>query len=465
MTVDSLGPIDTGFLDVEDDVNQMHIGAVLTLEGPPPPFACFKDMVAGKLGSIPRYRQIVRRVAFDATRPVWVDDPDFDIDYHLRHVALPEPGDEVELQRLVGDVMSRRLDRGRALWELWMVEGLESNRWAVIAKVHHCLADGVGGVELLGLILDASPDPVPVTGAPWRSDPVPSRLNLLFRSLGKTASGSGRFLRSASEALAQMDELARSLPSLLKVVTPTARSSLNGPISGHRRWVTTSVPISDIKAVRSALGGAFNDVTLAAITRGFRGLLEKRGEPLDHPLRACVPVSVRPRDARGVAVGDGTLANKAAAVFADLPVGLTDPKERLQTISDQMNLIKESNQAQGAYGAVSLAKYIPAPVASAAMSLVSRMPMRNINTIATNIPGPQFPLYAVGSRMLAAAPYVPIAMQVRIAVAMLSYDGEVHFGITGDYDHASDIEIVAEGIKEGMEEMLAAAGGTSAGYL
>lgn len=461
MTLDTLGAIDTGFLDVEDDVNQMHIGAVLILEGPPPPFASLKEMVSGKLGSIPRYRQVVRRVAFEATRPVWVDDPAFELDYHLRHVAVPEPGDDVELRRLVGDVMARRLDRERPLWELWMVEGLESDRWAIIAKVHHCMADGVGGVELLGLILDASPDAVPVPGAPWRSDPLPSRMNLLFRSLEKAASGSGRVLRAASDAFSQLDDLARSLPSLLRVVAPTAPSSLNGPIGAHRRWVTTSVPISQIKTVRSGLGGAFNDVTLAAITRGFRGLLEKRGEPLDRPLRTCVPVSVRARDAKGVAVGDGTLANKAAAVFADLPIALGDPVERLRSISEQMNSIKESNQAQGAYGAVSLSKYIPAPVASAAMSMVGKIPQRNINTIATNIPGPQIPLYAVGRPLVSACPYVPIGMQVRIAVAMLSYNGEVHFGITGDYDHAPDIEVVAEGINVGMDEMLAAAGAAS----
>ena len=362
--------------------------------------------------------------------------------------------------------MGHRLDQDRPLWEIWMVEGLESNKWAIIVKVHHCLADGVGGVELLGLILDASADAAPTAAQlPWRPGPAPSSLQLLVRAVEQAASGTGRIAETAKEAMSRVEDLARSLPSLLRVVTPAAPTSLNGPIGPHRRWATATVEISEIKTVRSALGGSFNDVTLAAITRGFRGLLEKRGEPLDRPLRTCVPVSVRPRDERGVAVGDGTLENKSAAVFADLPIGISDPVERLRLISAQMDSIKESNQAEGAYGAVSLARFVPHGLAAAAMPVISRFPQRNVNTVTTNIPGPQIPLYAVGRPLLAAFPYVPISMQMRIAVAMLSYNGEVHFGITGDYDNAPDVDLVAEGIKLGMEEMLAAAGAPSHTYL
>jgi WS/DGAT/MGAT family acyltransferase len=458
MTFDRLSPIDTGFLDVEDDIHRMNIGAVLILEGPPPPFERLRDMVNGKLGQIPRYRQTVKRVPFEATRPVWVDDPNFDIDYHLRRVALPEPGDMDELRRMVADVMSRQLDQDRPLWELVMVEALEGDRWALIVKIHHCMADGIGGVELLGLILDASPDVDVVPTLPWRPEPAPSRLDLLLKSLAEAAPVPSRVLRAAKEALADADDLLRSLPSLLRVLVPAAPSSLNGAVGRHRRWVVTTVPISEIRSVRSALGGTFNDVTLAAITRGFRALLEKRGEQFDRPLRTVVPVSLKGRDETGRAVGDGTLANKVAAVFADLPTGIDDPVERLRAISDQMSATKESKQARGAYGAVSLAKLIPPGVAAAGSRLVKGIPHHNVNTVTTNIPGPQVPLYAVGRPVLSAFPYVPVGMQVRTGVAMLSYNGEVHFGITGDYDHAPDIEIVAEGIKLGMDEMLSAAG-------
>lgn len=464
MTLDTLGPIDAAFLDVEDDVNQMHIGAVLILEGPPPPISRLREMIAGKLESVPRCRQVVKRVAFNAARPVWVNDPGFDLDFHLRHVAVPAPGDDTELRHLVADVMSRRLDQQHPLWEIWVVEGLESDRWAVVAKVHHCLADGVGGVELLSLILDVAPDTAPAAATDWRPEPAPSRMDLLFNALGKVVLGPGRLGAAARETLSQMEDFARSLPSLLRVVTPASLSSINGPIGPHRRWSTASVPIAEIKTVRSALGGSFNDVTLAALTRGFRGLLEKRGDPLDRPLRACVPVSVRPRDERGLAIGDGNLANRVSALFADLPVALSDPVERLSSISEQMGSMKDNKQAQGAHGAVALSRYVPRRVASAAMPLLAKVPQRNINTVATNIPGPQFPLYAVGRRMLAAYPYVPIGVQVRIAVAMLSYDGQVRFGITGDYEHARDIEVVAEGIKIGMDEMLAAAGAPTHSY-
>jgi diacylglycerol O-acyltransferase len=458
MTLDRLSPIDTGFLDAEDDVNQMSIGAVLILEGPTPPFARLREMVNGKLGQVPRYRQIVRRVPFDAARPVWVDDPGFDIDYHLHHVALPEPGDTAELRTLTADVMSRPLDRSRPLWELVMVEGLEEDRWALIVKIHHCMADGIGGVELLGLILDASPDEVPATPHPWRAAPLPSGRELLVRSLTQAPSP-GRVLQAAKEAIMDADDLIRSLPSLLRVILPAAPSTLNGRVGRRRRWAVTTVPISEIKAVRAALGGTFNDVTLAAITSGFRALLDKRGEPIDRPLRTVVPVSARGRDESGRAVGDGTLANKVAAVFADLPTGVDDPVERLRSISAQMSAVKESNQARGAQGAVSLAKLIPPSLAAAGSRLVRGVPHHNINTVTTNIPGPQFTLYAVGRRVISAFPYVPVAMQVRTGVAMLSYDGEVHFGITGDYDHTPDIDVVAEGIKVGMDELLAAADG------
>lgn len=465
MTLDTLGPIDAAFLDVEDDVNQMHIGAALILEGPPPSFSRVREMVAGKLESVPRCRQVVKRVAFNAARPVWVNDPDFDLDFHLHHVAVPAPGDEAELRHLVADVMSLRLDQGRPLWEIWVVEGLESDRWAVVAKVHHCLADGVGGVELLSLILDVAPDAVPAAAPAWRPEPVPSRMDLLFDALDKVVSGSGRIGAAARETLTQAEDFARSLPSLLRVVAPASLTSLNGPIGPRRRWSTATIPIAEIKTVRSALGGSFNDVTLAALTRGFRGLLEKRGEPLDRPLRACVPVSVRARDERGLAIGDGNLANRVSALFADLPVAISDPVERLRSISEQMGSLKEDNkQALGASGAVALSRYVPRRVATAAMPLLAKLPQHNINTVATNIPGPQFPLYAVGRRMLAAYPYVPIGVQVRVAVAMLSYDGDVRFGITGDFEHARDIEVVAEGIKIGMDEMLAAAGAPTHSY-
>jgi diacylglycerol O-acyltransferase len=475
LSFDRLSPLDAGFLDVENNVNQMHIGSVLILEAPPPPFSRLRDMVAGKLAEVPRYRQVTRRIAFDLARPVWVDDPAFDLDYHVRRVALPRPGGDRELRDLVGDLMGRPLDRSRPLWELWVVEDLEENQWAVVAKVHHCMVDGIGGVELLSLILDLQPDAEPVAPGEWRPDPIPCPRELLAQTVAQAASGTRQAaramldvsgtavgtVRQVGEAARQIGQLARGIPGLAKVIKPTPAGSLNGPIGPHRRWAATSVPISEIKEVRSSLGGAFNDVAMAAVTRGFRTLLEKRGETLDRSIRALVPVSVRARDARGRAVGDGTLANKLSAVLTELPVETTDPVERLRTISIQMTSAKEGGEAGAAQGFMGLTKFVPPTLATLGSHMMAKAPQRNVNTVTTNIPGPQFPLYAAGRRMLRAYPYVPIGLQVRIGVAILSYDGELNFGITGDYDHASDVDVMAEGIRIGVDEMLAASGSTS----
>jgi diacylglycerol O-acyltransferase / wax synthase len=475
MSFDHLSPLDAGFLDLENNVNQMHIGSVLILEGPPPSFCRFRAMVAGKLAEVPRYRQVTCRVAFDLARPVWVDDPDFDLDYHLRRVAVPRPGGARELRELVGDLMGRPLDRSRPLWELWVAEDLEGDQWAVVAKVHHCMVDGIGGVELLRLILDLQRDAEPVPPGEWRPDPLPSPKELLAQTVAQTASGTrqvartmldatgtaGDTVRQVGEAARQIGQLARGIPGLAKVIKPTPAGSLNGPIGPHRRWAATSVPISDIKVVRSSLGGAFNDVAMAAVTRGFRTLLETRGETLDRSIRTLVPVSVRGRDASGRAVGDGTLANKVSAVLARLPVETADPVERLRAISTQMTSAKEGGEAGTAQGLMSLTRFIPPTLATLGSHMMAKAPQRNVNTITTNIPGPQFPLYAAGRRMLRAYPYVPIGLQVRIGVAILSYDGELNFGITGDYDHASDVDVIAEGIRVGVDEMLAATASTS----
>ena len=237
-----------------------------------------------------------------------------------------------------------------------------------------------------------------------------------------------------------------------------AQSSLNGPIGPHRRWVATSVSVAEIKTVRHQLGGTFNDVVLTVITRGFRDLLLARGESVDRPLRTLVPVSVRPRDERGRAVGDGTMANRVSAVFAELPIGTEDAAERLQAISAQMAGIKESKQALAGESLTNLGGFAPPVLLALAGRLGTKISQRSVNTVTTNVPGPQMTLYAAGKRMLRSYPYVPLGMQMRIGVAIFSYDGQVHFGITGDYDTTPDLDILTAGIDAGMVELLRAAG-------
>lgn len=469
MTIQRMSAMDAGFLDVETDVTQMHIGAVLILEGPPPPLTKLREMVASKLPLVPRYRQVVQPVALELGRPMWVDDPHFDIDYHLRPARVPEPGDNAQMEDLVGYLMGRTLDRNRPLWEMWRIEGLQDDRWAVVAKVHHCMADGVSGAELLSLILDPSPDAEPMPASLWEPEPAPNLADSLLQSLGQ-ATDTGRGMVRAmwglatrpARVLGPVRDLSRAFTVVTRTAKPMVASSLNGPIGPNRRWAGTSVPVADVKKVRSTLGGAFNDVILAAVTRGFRDLLDYRGEPVDHPIRTLVPVSVRERDERGRAIGDGTLANKVAAIFAELPVDTEDPVERLAMISRQMDEAKETNQAEVAAWFTDLAAFVPRAVSSLGLRLFSRAAQRNVTTITTNIPGPQFPLYAAGCRMLHAYPYVPIGMQVRMGVAILSYDGEVNFGITGDYDNAPDVDVMAAGIDAGMQELIDVAGMGSA---
>ncbi|HEX9994959.1 MAG TPA: wax ester/triacylglycerol synthase family O-acyltransferase [Acidimicrobiales bacterium] len=461
MTVERMSPLDASFLHIEDGVNHMHIASVALFEGPAPAYADVVAMVRAKLPLVPRYRQVVRSVPFDLGRPVWVDDEHFNIEYHVRHTALPPPGTDAELRRLVGRVMSQQLDRARPLWELWMVEGLEDGRWAVLSKTHHCMVDGVSGTDLLSVVMDTSPEPPPRLEDPWEPEPAPTRVALAAGAvidLARSPYEQFRAVRSATRVprqfVAQVRDVAAGVSASAGLARPTPHSTLNGPIGPHRRYAWASTTVDDIKAIRRALGGTFNDVVLAVITRGFRDLLLSRGEPVDRVVRTLVPVSLRPRDVTGKAVGDNTLANKVSAMFASLPVGIDDPVERLSAVSEQMKGLKESRQAMAGEALTSLSGFAPPMLLALGTRLAFRLPQRALNTVTTNVPGPQTPLYICGRRMLRAFPYVPIAGHIRVGVAIFSYAGEVSFGVTGDFDHAPDVQVLCDGILEGVAELL-----------
>ena len=460
MTTDRLSPQDASFLHIEDDVSHMHIASVAIFEGPHPAFADVVAMVDRKLGLVPRYRQVVQFVPFDLGRPVWVDDPHFNIEYHLRHTALPAPGGESELRKLVGRVMSQRLDRSKPLWEIWVVEGLEDDRWAMLAKTHHAMVDGVAGTDLLAVIMDLSPEATPPVVAAWHPRPTPSNGQLvadavttMLRSPYEQLRAARASTRALRQAVTYAKEVGQGIVAMAGVVRQPPVSSLNGPIGPHRRyaWATTSV--EDIRTVRRALDGTFNDVVLASITNGFRELLVSRGETIDRVVRTLVPVSVRPRDASGKAVGDGTFENKVSAMFAELPVNIEDPVERLRAITAQMAGLKESKQAVAGEALTSMSGFAPPMLLALGMRLATRAAQRNINTVTTNVPGPQFPLYAAGRKMIRAFPYVPLGGQIRIGIAIFSYNGDVNFGITGDYDTTSDLDVLSGGIEDGMAQM------------
>jgi len=461
MDVDRMSPLDTSFLHIEDSVSHMHIASVSIFEGPTPPFRDIVGMIHAKLVHVPRYRQLVRAVPLELGRPVWVDDPHFNIEYHLRHTALPDPGGESELQKLVGRVMSQQLDRSRPLWEIWVVEGLEDGRWALFSKVHHAMVDGISGSDLLAAILDLSADATAPALEPWRPRQAPTGAQLATQSvlgLLRSPYEQVRALRAAVRVprhlLHAAEEVVQGLTAMTGLVRPPPVSSLNGPLGPHRRYAWASTSVEDIKAARRAHGGTFNDVVLAAITHGFRQLLLARGETVDRVVRTLVPVSVRPRDLTGKAVGDGTFQNRVSAMFAELPVGIEDPVDALAAITAQMEGLKESKQALAGEALTSMSGFAPPMLLALGMRLATRLPQHNINTVTTNVPGPQLPLYVLGRRMLRVYPYVPLAGQVRIGVAIFSYDGQVTFGVTGDYDSTADIDVLCRGFEDGMQALL-----------
>ena len=452
-----MSPLDASFLHVEDAVSHMHIGSVAIFEGPPPNHEDVLAAIASKLPLVPRYRQKVRFVPLDLARPVWVDDPHFNLDYHVRRTAIPSPGGDEQLRRLVGRVMSQKLDRHKPLWETWVAEGLDQNRWALISKIHHCMVDGVSGTDLMTVLLDTERDAPRPHAEPWVPERVPSTAVILATAMAERATSpyeAGRSawaaVRGPRRAARGAADLARAGISLRNLLQPASGSTLNGPIGPHRRWGWARSRLSEVKTIRSALGGTVNDVVLAVITRGFRDLLTQRGENLDgRVVRTMVPVSVRSESERG------TYNNKVSAMFADLPVGIADPVERLAAIRAQMQGLKESHQALAGSTLTSLGGFAPAMLLALGGRVATRTPQRSVNTVTTNVPGPQRPVFLEGCRLLEYFPFVPIAGHVRIGVAIVSYDGGLNFGVTGDYETAPDIGVLCGGIAAGLDELLA----------
>jgi diacylglycerol O-acyltransferase / wax synthase len=453
----TMSGLDSLFLHFEDDVSHMHLGAVALFEGPAPAAGEFAEVLAGKLALLGRYRQRVRSVPWGLGRPMWVEDPHFELSYHLRHTALPRPGSAAELRALVGRVMAQPLDRRRPLWEMWVIEGASAGRWGLICKLHHCMVDGISAGDLLAVLLD--PQPRTPASAPdhWQPSPEPSSASVLAHTLSETAAGPARHVRHARalvgaprDTARQAIALAAGLSSLRGLLGASTAGSLNGPLRAERQWVQARASLADVKTIRRALGGTVNDVLLAAVSGGFRALLLGRGEPLPPELvvRTLVPLSLRTHDARGIP------DNRVSALFAKLPVGLQDPVERLHAITIELDALKRSGQALAGSALTQLSGLAPPPLLALGARALTRLPQHRLQTITTNIPGPQQPQYLCGRRMLEIFPYVPLALDVRIGVAICSYDGTLGFGITGDGKHATDIPTLADGIEHELAYLL-----------
>jgi WS/DGAT/MGAT family acyltransferase len=443
---------------MEDDSSSMHIGSTVIFEGPAPTEAEFQAMVASKLPLVPRYRQKVRFVPLDLGRPLWEDDPHFNISYHVRHTALPAPGGQEQLRNLIGRVMSQMLDRTKPLWEMWVVEGLEDGHWALISKTHHAMVDGVSGTDLLAVMLDSAPDPERPVAPEWNPVAPVSNTRLLAETLGERVlspyelvRGARRIVRAPRSFASEVAATAKGVTSMAGVAVPKAASSLNGAIGPHRRYSWARGRVSEVKTVRSALGGTLNDVVLAAISQGFRELLISRGESVEgRTVRSLVPVSVRRPGEKG------SYNNRVSAMFAELPVGVEDPVERLRSVTAQLARLKDSKQAVAGDVLTGLTGFAPPMLLAVGMRVAFRAPQRNINTVTTNVPGPRIQLYGAGRRMLEAFPYVPLAGRVRIGIAIFSYLDTLNFGLTGDFDTTEDLDVLALGIEAGMADLVKA---------
>jgi len=459
--MDRLNPLDALFVDAEDEDQHtsMAIASIAVFEGPCPSHENVLASLAGRLPLVPRYRQKLRTVPLRLGRPVWVEDPHFDLRYHVRRTALPAPGGDQQLADLMARVMSQRLDRDHPLWEYWVAEGLAQDRWALISKLHHCMVDGISGTDLYRVIFDSSPEPAPpaVDNRTVGGEPSPLQLaaqaaldTVLLpvreaRALGSAAADPGGAARKAAGTV-------RAIAKLAPALWPATGSSLSGRIGQQRRYTWARASLDDVKKIKQALGGTVNDVVLTAISSGFRALLLARGEqPEPHMIRSLVPVSLR-------APGEENIyENRVSAVLADLPVQVADAVERLVAVQAELQTLKATNEAQVGEALVTLGRYTPFPLVSWWIRLAFGLPQREIVTVTTNVPGPRQPLYGMGRRLLEIIPYVPIATTVRIGISIFTYCGNVTFGITGDFASSPDLDVLARGIENGISELLAAA--------
>jgi diacylglycerol O-acyltransferase len=453
--MDRLSSIDASFLTNESSASHMHVGAVLIFEGPPPTYEDFLEHVSSRLEVVPRYRQKLTFPPLRSGRPIWIDDPNFNLEYHVRHTALPKPGGEEQLQRLVSRLFSQQLDRSKPLWELWLVQGLERKRFALINKTHHALVDGVAGIDITTVLLDLKPVPEPAhPDEDWTPRPEPSGVELLAKGVRDVAGaplGLGRRIanaiqhpepaaRNAAHALEGLGEFAWALAN------PAPQVPLNVEVGPHRRYAWVRSDLETFKRIKNALGGTVNDVVLTVVAGALRSWLQKRGvrtEGLE--LRAQVPVSIRAEDERG------RLGNRIAAMRAPLPVYVADPVRRLGIVREAMDGLKASKQALGAEVISRFNDF--APPTLLAQSARINFSTRLFNLIVTNVPGPQIPLYVLGRELDEFFPVAFLPPHQALAIAIVSYNGEITFGLLADYDSMEDVDEIAEGISAAIAEL------------
>ena len=460
---DRLSPLDVSFLYFEEPTTPMHVGGVAVFEVPEEGFDLDRlvGLITQRIAFVPRYRQRIKWVPGRLANPVWVDDEDFDISYHVRRSALPRPGSDAQLAELVARVQSRPLDRSRPLWEMYLVEGLAENRFAIISKTHHAMVDGVAAVDIGQVILDSNPVPRDPPMDTWRPAPEPSWAELVAGAVAENVRRPAAAIDSlrggVSEVLHTAGKFAGAAGGLLAAATSAARpapeSPLNVPIGEQRRYAMTALSLDDHRRIRKAHDCTVNDVVLATVAGALRAWLLTRGEKVSSSttVRALVPVSVRPPQDDG---GGALSGNRVSSYLVDLPVGEPSAVMRLHQVSYRMQAHKETGQAVGAEALAGLAGFAPPTMHSLGARVASGLSKRWFNLVVTNVPGPQQPLYAANARMLAAYPVVPLAKAQALSIGLTSYDGRVFYGLNADRDAMPDVGVLAQCLEDALTELL-----------
>jgi len=460
--LDRLSSTDVSFLTNESSSSHMHVGAIMIFEGPAPSYEDLLDHIQSRHHLVPRFRQKLAYPPAQAGRPFWVDDPNLNLEYHVRHSALPAPGSEDQLRRMAARVFSQQLDRSKPLWELWLVQGLTRNRFALLTKTHHAVVDGVSGVDIATVLFDLNPVPEPASHDEWSAQPEPSSGTLLAKGIEDVARAPVRAARRLERAVQHPESAVRQVRDAVEAVSevgwnfanPAPKVPLNVEIGSHRRFAWVRSDLDNFKRVKDALGGTVNDVVLAVVAGALREWLRGRGirtEGLE--LRAQVPVSIRAADEHG------QLGNKLAVMRAPLPVYIADPVRRLETVNQAMKGLKQSKQALGAEVISRFNDFAPPTLLAQAARI--NFSTRLFNLTVTNVPGPQVPLYVLGRELEDIFPIGFLPPNQALFVAIMSYNGGINFGLLADYDAMDDVDVSASGLETAIAELVDAAAAAS----
>jgi WS/DGAT/MGAT family acyltransferase len=459
-----LGPQDASFLYIESPTVHQHVGGLAVLDPSTAPSGklTYDDLVrviSSRLHLAPRFRQKVLFPPLSLARPVWVDDANFDLAFHLRRAALPSPGGRRELIDYVQRVISRPLDRTKPLWEAYLIEGMQDGLAAILTKVHHAMVDGLAAIDLASALYDFSPEPQVLTSPPWTPEREPTQYELFEDALREQLTHpfqgvvdlAQRTMETPSRVAREVGDIVEGLREIVGRGVLAPPGPFNQRVGPNRRFAMTEEPVQTFRDIKRALKATVNDVVLATVAGSLYRLLRRRKEPTrDRILRAMVPVSVRSKDERSV------MGNRVSSIFVDLPVGPMGAKRRLATITEQTRSLKESNQAVGAEFLINIGTWAPPTIHAMAARAASRS--RVINLVVSNVPGPQLPMYIAGAKLLAQYPIMPIAQNMGLSIAVTSLAGTMAFGITADWDTLPDVEFLAQAIDESLTGLRKAAG-------